>query len=89
MDRLMHNAHRLELKGESMRKTAFHIQGVNSYHQRLKGWIQRFHGVATKYLHHYVGWFRWFDQHRTEINQPFEFMTDLITAERFQHLSRT
>ncbi|AOM81716.1 hypothetical protein BBEV_0322 [Salisediminibacterium beveridgei] len=26
------------------------IQNVNNYHRRLKGWIQRFNGVATKYL---------------------------------------
>ncbi len=75
--------------GERVKASAFHIQGVNSYHQRLKGWIQRFHGVATKYLPHYLGWFRWFDQHRSEINQPFDFMTDLIAAEDFQHLLRT
>jgi len=30
---------------------AFHIQNVNAYHGRLKGWMARFHGVATKYLH--------------------------------------
>lgn len=39
----------------------FHIQNVNAYHSRLKGWIERFHGVATKYLDHYLGWFRLMD----------------------------
>ena len=39
----------------------FHIQNVNAYHSRLKGWIARFHGVATKYLDHYLGWFRIMD----------------------------
>ena len=34
----------------------FHIQNVNSYHHLLKNWIRRFHGVATKYLDHYLGW---------------------------------
>lgn len=29
---------------------AFHIQNVNAYDSRLKGWMRRFHGVATKYL---------------------------------------
>ncbi|WP_177313710.1 IS1595 family transposase [Marinobacter gelidimuriae] len=33
--------------GERVKEAAFHIQGVNNYHQRLKCWIQRFHGVAT------------------------------------------
>lgn len=35
----------------------FHIQHVNSYHKRLKEWIiGGFHGVATKYLRHYLSW---------------------------------
>jgi IS1 family transposase len=32
----------------------YHIQNVNSYHSLLKGWINRFNGVATKYLDHYL-----------------------------------
>ncbi len=34
----------------------YHIQHVNSYHSLLKTWMQRFHGVATKYLNSYLGW---------------------------------
>jgi hypothetical protein len=29
-----------------------------AYHRRLKEWLIRFHGVATKYLSHYLGWHR-------------------------------
>jgi transposase-like protein len=36
----------------------FHIQNVNAYDSRLKGWMARFHGVATKYLANYLGWRR-------------------------------
>lgn len=39
----------------------FHIQNVNAYHSRLKAWLARFHGVATKYLENYLGWFRFLD----------------------------
>ena len=39
----------------------FHIQNVNAYHSRLKKWVGRFHGVATKYLENYLGWFRYMD----------------------------
>lgn len=39
----------------------FHIQNVNAYHSRLKSWMEHFHGVATKYLEHYLGWFRYLD----------------------------
>ena len=39
------------------RRESFHIQNVNSYHSRLKSWITYgFHGVATKYLNHYLWW---------------------------------
>ena len=37
---------------------AFHIQNVNAYDSRLKGWMARFCGVATKYLPNYLGWRR-------------------------------
>ena len=36
----------------------WHIQNVNAYHGRLKGWIARFKGVATDYLESYLAWFR-------------------------------
>jgi len=75
--------------GERVKASVFHIQGVNNYHQRLKGWIQRFHGLSTKYLPHYLGWFRWFDQHLSKSNQPSNFMADFMMAESFQHLVRT
>lgn len=43
----------------------FHIQNVNAYHSRFKGWLHRFHGVASKYLPNYLGWFWWLDQNRS------------------------
>jgi transposase-like protein len=36
----------------------YHIQNVNNYTSRLKGWMRRFNGVATKYLDSYLGWHR-------------------------------
>lgn len=48
-------------KGIKVIEKVFHVQNVNSYHSRLKVWIARFHGVATKYLSHYLGWFRFMD----------------------------
>lgn len=37
-------------------KSIYHIQTVNAYKTLLKNWLKRFHGVATKYLDHYLGW---------------------------------
>ena len=47
----------IRTQGPRVRGT-FHIQNVNAYDSRLKGWIRRFHGVATKYLKNYLGWRR-------------------------------
>ena len=37
---------------------AAHMQNVNAYHSRLRGWLRPFHGVATRYLPNYLAW-RW------------------------------
>jgi hypothetical protein len=39
----------------------FHIQNVNAYHSRLKEWMRRFHGVSTRWLSRYLGWWRMID----------------------------
>lgn len=42
----------------------YHVQSANSYHERLKSWLERdLRGVSTKYLPHYLAWMRvseWF-----------------------------
>ena len=47
------------------RRRASFIQNVNAYHSRLKTWMHRFNGVATKYLPNYLGWRRMFDAKAT------------------------
>ena len=37
---------------------AIHVQNVHAYHTRLRGWLQPFRGVASRYLTNYLGW-RW------------------------------
>jgi len=43
---------------------AIHVQNVNAYHQRLRAWLARFHGVASRYLPNYLGWRRALDGDR-------------------------
>jgi transposase-like protein len=51
--------HVLPLPGKpNPRAPEFHINNVNAYHGRLKEWLRRFHGVATKNLPNYLGWRR-------------------------------
>ncbi|MBD3110437.1 IS1595 family transposase [Bacillus sp. AGMB 02131] len=45
-----------------VKKGIYHLQHVNSYHKRLKDWMQRFQGVATKYLDNYLYWFNFLQQ---------------------------
>lgn len=45
-----------------VKKSIFHIQHVNAYHKRLKQFMERFQGVATKYLDNYLFWFRYLER---------------------------
>lgn len=47
----------------------FEQQFNSGQHLLLKGWMERFQGVATKYLDNYLYWFRWLD---TGKNLAFE-----------------
>lgn len=52
-------AHVLPMPGKPNPKAPdFHLNTVNAYHGRLKEWLRRFHGVATKNLPNYLGWRR-------------------------------
>lgn len=44
-------------KGRRVIRSKYHIQNVNGFHSRLKGWMARFNGVSTKYLQNYMNWF--------------------------------
>src|SRR5437764_1455118 len=61
-----------------VREGAFHIQNVNAYHGRLKGWMGRFNGVATRYLPNYLGWRRTLER----APEPSASKTWLLAAAR-------
>ncbi|MGB7421448.1 IS1595 family transposase [Comamonas flocculans] len=48
----------------------WHVQNVNAFVSRLRGWMRRFKGVATKYLDSYLGWFRMLDRFAPTGPQP-------------------
>lgn len=52
----------------------WHIQNVNAYHGRLKAWMRRFHGVATKYLASDLGWFRVLDRFNPATSHPASWL---------------
>lgn len=54
----------------------YHIQNVNAYDSILKSWIKRFHGVSTKYLQKYLGWWRITDSWKQLT--PMHFLHELL-----------
>jgi transposase-like protein len=44
----------------------YHIQHINALHSNLKKWMNRFNGVATKYISNYIKWFKWLKLFDTE-----------------------
>jgi transposase-like protein len=64
--------------GIRVREGAFHVQNVNAYHGRLKGWMGRFNGVATRYLPNYLGWRRTLER----APEPSASKTWLLAAAR-------
>jgi hypothetical protein len=46
-----------------------HLNNVNGNHGRLKEWLRPFHGVATKYLGHYLGWRRTVEALGTDVRR--------------------
>lgn len=59
--------------GIRVKQGVFHIQHVNGYHSRLKGWLRSFKGVATCYLANYLGWRRLLEQHGDRL-KPVEIL---------------
>ena len=48
----------LNLSRSERVRGAFHIQTVNNRHSRLKDFLRRYRGVATRYLDNYLRWFQ-------------------------------
>jgi len=54
--------------GIRVRAKVYHVQNVNAYTSRLKEWMHRFHGMATKHLHSYLGWRRMLERSGNDLN---------------------
>jgi transposase-like protein len=66
----------------------YHVQNVNAYGSRLKTWMRRFNGVATRHLGNYLGWRRYLDKsHRP--TSPAAFLSASLGIKSNQHLTMT
>ncbi|WP_019868263.1 IS1595 family transposase [Methylovulum miyakonense] len=67
----------------------YHIQNVNAYDSRLKTWMRRFHGVATKYLDNYLGWRRGLERWGEQITPGVILQAAVGRCVPFQLLTQT
>lgn len=58
----------------------WHVQNVNAYHSRLKEWMRRFKGVATRYLDSYLGWFRAIERSRDGGLKPAQWLAMAVSG---------
>jgi len=67
----------------------YHLQNVNAYDSRLKMWMERFHGVATKYLENYLGWRRGLERWGEQITPSVILQAAVGRYGHFQLLTQT
>jgi transposase-like protein/uncharacterized protein YdbL (DUF1318 family) len=75
--------------GQRVVNNIYHIQNVNAYDSRLKKWMKKFHGVATRYLASYLGWHRMIDRLGQNITPTLCFLASLGKTRQFQQLITT
>ena len=64
---------------EFVKNGIYHIQNVNSLHNRLKKWInEKFWGVSSKYLQNYLNWFRMNELLKDAANKQKEFFEAMM-----------
>ena len=74
----------IQLKTGKSKLGIYHIQHINSYHSMLKNFINRFHGVSTKYLNNYLVWHNFLNYakesyaEKTTIFADFVFTTEKV-----------
>lgn len=76
-------------QGVHVVRGAYHIQNVNAYDSRLKGWLARFHGVATDYLESYLGWRRMLERFGKNILPSMCLRAALGKERHFQQATAT
>lgn len=63
-------ADQLDLRYDKEPASPAHLEPGRLYVVRLRTWLVRFHGVATRYLDNYLVWFRLIDYGATRLQAP-------------------
>jgi hypothetical protein len=82
---------RADLK-QHVKKGIYHIQNVNSLHNRVKKWIDStFWGVSTKYLQNYLNWYRIQETYKNSLCPAVELVKsstiDMQSKKRFRTIA--
>ena len=75
----MHKTHKPCLD-QRVTKEIYHVQNANNLHQRSKKFLERFHGVSTKYLQNYLNWFLALEKVKNSRKRMRELGLILFTA---------
>jgi hypothetical protein len=83
---------RADLK-QHVKKGIYHIQNVNSLHNRVKKWIDStFWGVSTKYLQNYLNWYRIQETYKSYLCPAVELVKcstiDMQSKKRFRTIAK-
>jgi len=78
---------------QRVKNKVYHIQHVNSTHNRLKKWIDNtFWGVSTKYLQQYLNWYRIKEKIKLRNDKLNAFMSkvseDITAHKKYQNIGR-
>jgi transposase-like protein len=76
---------------QHVKQGVYHIQNVNSIHNRLKKWIgNTFWGVSTKYLQNYLEWFRLNEKLKSSASLTKDFINNTLqntdTLKRYNYI---
>lgn len=70
-------------------KGAFHIQHVNSTHNRMKKWIgSTFWGVSTKYLQQYLNWYVLKEKIKSKKDPTADFVQQTLGVDALKHFAK-
>ncbi len=64
--------------GIRVKDHVYHVQNVNAYDSRLRGWLRKFNGVSTHHLGSYLGWRRFLDCLPEEAKNPKSWLIGIL-----------
>lgn len=74
------------LDSATARWGGYHVQNINSLHSNFKTFMKTFRGVATKYLDHYLTYYKWTEQ---DAVAAVTKRTSSVTRNQLRHMCMT